>query len=251
MAFLELEIFSWKLQHRERVNVIMPQGQELAGVKFDGKKPKLLFLLHGLSDNHSMWARYTQLERFALQHNVCIVMPSGGRSFYTDMKYGGKYYSYIAKELPQIIANMFNISDKREDHAIAGLSMGGYGALKIGMRECDYFGYAAGVSSVADILEGEKHFPSDMVNVFGEDMNVCDEDDLFKLAEKTNSNPNKPKIYMAVGKSDFLYDANIRLRDKFNTLDFDYTYEEAEGAHTWEFWNEYVQHVLSWFDKND
>ncbi len=251
MAFLEIEIFSWQLEHRERVNVIMPQGKELAGIGSENRKPKLLFLLHGLSDNHSMWARYTQLERFALAHNVCIVMPSGGRSFYTDMKYGGKYYSYIAKELPGIIETMFNISNIREDHAIAGLSMGGYGALKIGMRECDYFGYAAGVSSVADIYEGKKHFPADMVNVFGEELNILDNDDLFKLAEKTDLNPYKPKIYMAVGKSDFLYDANKRLRDKFSSLDFDYTYEEDEGNHNWEFWNEYIQHILNWFDTKD
>lgn len=63
--------------------------------------------LHGLSDNYSIWARRTSIERYAQDRGICVVMPDGARSFYTDMKYGGKYYTYIAKELPQIIRSVF------------------------------------------------------------------------------------------------------------------------------------------------
>ncbi len=253
MAFLELNIYSESLGTQQQVYVVMPQKNNRGEIGTNNceneKFFKSLYLLHGLSDNHSIWLRRTSIERYAQNYGLCVIMPFGDRSFYTDMKHGAKYYTYIAKELPMIINEMLNVSDKREDKAIAGLSMGGYGALKIGLRECDSFYAAAGLSSVADINEGKTRFTDDMKNVFGEDMIIPKEDDLLYLAEKCNTNTNKPKIFMGVGMEDFLYEENQRLRDKFNTLDFDYTYRESKGAHSWEFWDEYIQYVIEWMYK--
>lgn len=81
-------------------------------------------MAHGLSDDHSIWLRRTSIERYAAQYGICVVMPCGDKSFYTDMKYGNRYYTYFAKELPGIVREFFHVSDKREDNYIAGLSMG-------------------------------------------------------------------------------------------------------------------------------
>lgn len=247
MAFIELNIYSQSLGTQQQVYVIIPQG-EIGTKNSDNKYSgyKSLYLLHGLSDNHTTWLRRTSIERYAQEYGLCVIMPFGDKSFYTDMKHGGAYYTYIAKELPLIISEMFNVSDKREDHYIAGISMGGYGALKIGMRECDSFSAAAGLSSVADIKESVSFFEQVTKDIFGKNMEVPSEDDLFCIAEECDNNPNKPRIYMGVGTEDFLYESNKRLKEKFDTLNFDYTYRESSGSHNWGFWDEYIQYVIKW-----
>lgn len=250
MAFCQLNLFSEALRVQTTVNVIVPQQSTSGeiGVENNAKseKYKCLYLLHGLSDDHTIWMRRTSIERYAQKYGICVVMPFGGRSFYTDMKHGGKYYTYIAKELPHLMQEFFNISPKREDNFIAGLSMGGYGAIKTALKECDSFCAAAGISSVADI-KGTVHLFEDALHpVFGEGLEVPESEDLFALAQKQKNNPLKPRIYMGVGTEDFLYEGNRKLKEKFESLDYDYTYKESEGTHSWEFWDEYIQYVLKW-----
>ena len=253
MALSELSIFSESLGMQTTVYVIIPQksNQGEIGVAQNSNedKYKCLYLLHGLSDNHSIWLRRTSIERYAQEYGICVIMPAAGRSFYTDMKYGEKYYTYIAKELPEIIRGIFNVSDRREDNFIAGLSMGGYGALKIALRECEHFSAAAGLSSVADIIGLSQTFHDVLVPVWGENIEIPPEDDLFYLAEKCNSNPLKPRIFIGEGTEDFMYKENIKLKEHFDKLDYDFTYRESAGTHSWEFWDEYIRYVLAWMFK--
>lgn len=250
MAFIELNIHSETLRTQQQIYVIIPQSSTNGeiGIKNKGVngKYKTLYLLHGLSDNHTTWLRRTSIERYAQEYGLCVVMPFGDRSFYTDMKHGGKYYTYISKELPKLMSEMFNVSDKREDRFIGGNSMGGYGALKIALKNPDVFGAAAGLSSVADIKDVLNRFNPDMLNIFGEELNVPDEDDLFYLVEKCNTNLQKPRIFMGIGTEDYLYDGNQRLRQKIEGLDFYYKYMESPGVHGWDFWDVYITHALKW-----
>lgn len=253
MALAELSFYSASLGTQQSVYVVIPQrdtsGEIGVETKVSLEKYKCLYLLHGLSDDYSIWLRRTSVERYANEYGICIVMPSADRSFYTDMKYGGKYFTYVSEELPRIIREFFNVSEKREDNFIAGLSMGGYGALKIGMKNCDTFSAAAGLSSVADIEVLKTRWPEDLVNIFGEDGKIPDDENLFKIAEKVNENIDKPRIFMGCGTEDFLYEDNTRLKEKFESLDFDYTYKESSGVHEWGFWDEYIQYVLEWMFK--
>lgn len=253
MALAELNFYSEALGMHTTVNVIIPQKSSSGeiGIKSDAKdeKYKCVYLLHGLSDNHSIWLRRTSIERYAQEYGICVVMPCADKSFYTDMKDGGKYYTYIAKELPRIIREFFNVSEKREDNFIAGNSMGGYGALKIGLRECDSFCACAGLSSVADIVGLTDTFRDVYIPIFGEELNIPDEENLFFLTQSNNNNPNKPKIYMGVGTEDYMYKENIKLKEHIESLDFDFTYRESSGTHCWEFWDEYIQYVLEWMLK--
>ncbi len=251
MAFLDLKFYSEALKMQTEVYVVIPQRSSVGEIGVDNNAKaesyKCLYLLHGLSDDHTIWLRRTSIERYATEYGICVVMPCGHRSFYTDMKYGGKYYTYIAKELPQIIREFLNVSDKRQDNYIAGLSMGGYGALKIGLREGHRFLAVAGLSTVADIRRAD--FDEAKIPVFGDQLQIPDEEDLFCLAGMHNEDALKPRIYMAVGTEDFMYEDNLRLKEVFQGLDYDYTYEEGPGLHNWAFWDEYIQHVLKWMFK--
>lgn len=249
MAFMNLKFYSEALGMQTEVYVVIPQRSTAGeiGVETNAKadKYKCLYLLHGLSDDHSIWLRRTSIERYASEYGICVVMPAAARSFYTDMKYGQKYYTYIAKELPKIIREFLNVSDKREDNYVAGLSMGGYGALKIALRECDSFCAGAGLSPAADISHIVKDKERSMP-IFGNVKKVPEDEDLFCLAKKQNNNPNKPRLYIGIGTEDFLYEGNVRFRKLMDELDYDFTYRESAGTHCWEFWDEYIQYVLKW-----
>lgn len=250
MALCEMHLFSEALGMQTTVYVVIPQRNTMGeiGVSGNGEanKYKCLYLLHGLSDDHSIWLRRTSIERYAQEYGICVVMPFGGRSFYTDMKYGEKYYTYIAEELPRLMSEFFPISNKREDNYIAGLSMGGYGALKVALKNGDRFYAAAGLSSAADIASVTAMFKDVLIPVFGESLVVPDDEDLVKLAKKHNNDPVKPRIYMGVGTEDFLYEGNQTLKETFQGLNYDFTYRESAGIHSWEFWDEYIQYVLKW-----
>ena len=250
MAFAQLKIFSEALRMATEVNVVIPQrstsGEIGTSNKEEQGKYKCLYLLHGLSDDQTIWMRRTSIERYATKHGIAVVMPRGDRSFYTDMKYGQKYYTYISSELPRIITDLFPISDKREDNVIGGLSMGGYGALKVALNNTDKYCRAIGLSSVADIRALYERFNDTLDFVFGGKENVRDEDDLFALASMNKDNPNKPDIYMAVGLSDFMYQENIKLRDHLIDTGYGLTYREGPGIHGWDFWDEYIQYALDW-----
>lgn len=249
MALAELKFFSESLGVNTTVNVVLPQKSVNGEIGTENGKSadklKCLYLLHGLSDDYSIWLRRTSIERYAQKYGICVVMPDGNRSFYTDMKYGGNYYTYIAKELPKIVKAYFNISGEKEDNYIAGLSMGGYGALKTALKENNYCA-AAGLSSVADIRAMAGRFKNDYTAIFGEDVVIPDNEDLFYLAKERNSDANKPRIFMAVGTEDFMYNDNVRLKNAFEALDYDYTYIEESGSHEWGFWDKHIQNVLKW-----
>lgn len=253
MAFAQLKFFSETLGIQTEVCVVIPQNSSVGEIGVASKaacdKYKCLYLLHGLSDDHTIWERRTSVERYAQEYGICVVMPNGDTSFYTDMKYGKKYYTYIAKELPGIIRQFFNVSDKREDNYIAGLSMGGYGALKIGMKECGAFCAAAGLSSVADMVNMRDEFKDVFIPIFGENREIPNSENLFHIAEKTSENPDKPRIFMGVGTDDFMYGDNVKLKEHFEKLGFDFTYKESKGTHDWRFWDEYIQYVLEWMFK--
>ncbi len=249
MALINIKFASEVLGRCTSIDVIIPQkstaGQIGIDSKAEGEKYKCLLLLHGLSDDGTIWARRTSIERYATEKGIAVIMPSADRSFYTNMKYGDRFYDFISEEVPRIAREFLPISDKREDNFVAGLSMGGYGALKIGLKNPDKYAACAGLSSVADVKEFMPSRPSQLMQcIFGTE--VPDEEDLFCLATECNKSLVKPRVYMGEGTEDFMYDANIRLKEHFETLDFDFTYRESAGTHCWEFWDEYIQYVLDW-----
>lgn len=248
MALIKLHMFSRALGMQTQVDVIIPQQDTYGEIGTNNvvkqEKYKTLYVLHGLSDDNTIWGRRTSIERYALEYGVCVVMPCGGRSFYTNQQNGELYYDFIAKELPARIGEFFNVSDKREDRFITGNSMGGYGALKIALKERATFGGGAGLSSVADIRM--ERFCDLLKGIVGEENYLSDDEDLFALTKKYANDEVKPRLYMACGTEDWLYADNVKLRDHIQHFDYDYTYEESAGGHEWAFWDTYIQRVLAW-----
>lgn len=249
MALISIKFFSEALGMQTEALVVMPQKGNYGEIGVNSNlKPgpyKCLYLLHGLSDDHTIWLRRTSIERYATYYGICVVMPRADRSFYSDMKYGLKYYTHIAKELPKVIREYLNISDKQEDNFIAGLSMGGYGALKIGLRECGSFAACAGLSPCGDI-KALAQFNDVYRPIFGDDLVVPPEDDLLCLCEANKDKPNRPRVYIGIGTEDFLYENVKPVREKLVECGYDFTYRESAGSHSWEFWDEYIQYVLKW-----
>ena len=250
MAFAELRIFSEALGMSTTVNVIIPQRSTLGEIGTEnrtiGGKYRCLYLLHGLSDDESIWMRRTSIERYASKYGIAVVMPRGDRSFYTDITGGEKYFTYISSELPKIITDLFPVSDKREDNVIGGLSMGGYGALKAALRKPERFSRAIALSPVADIRSFFDRAPATLGRVFGGKGEISAHDDLFLLAKALSLSLNRPSIYMATGLSDFMYEDIAKLRMHFSDLGYNLTYKEGDGAHSWDFWDEYIKHALAW-----
>ena len=251
--FCSLKFFSESLGMQTEVYVLLPQrGTEgqigVNGTVPDTEKFRCLYLLHGLSDDHTIWMRRTSIERYAEAYGIAVVMPCAAKSFYTDMKNGDAYYTFVAKELPARIRSTFNISGKREDNFVAGLSMGGYGALKIGLRECESFEACAALSPVTDIVLWSA---SDVMRpVFGEKGNVPDDDDIYKLVETRKNDPHRPRIFLACGKEDPIYRESLKMKERLEESGYGrYVYREGRGTHEWAFWDVYIQHALEFFFK--
>ncbi|WP_026486724.1 alpha/beta hydrolase [Caldanaerobius polysaccharolyticus] len=256
MALIHCDFFSEVLGVSTSMYVILPQATSnqigMKGRTVSSKHPTL-YLLHGLSDDHTIWLRRTSIERYVAPLGLAVVMPAVGRSFYTDMKNGYRYWTFISEELPALARSFFPLSDRREDNFVAGLSMGGYGAFKLALRCPDRYAAAASLSGVMDIVSHAKNasapmFAEEMYNIFGDPQSIEGSDnDLFYLAAKVaNSGGPKPKLYQCCGTEDFLYNENIAFRDYCKKLNLDITYEEGPGQHEWGFWDEYIQRVLKW-----
>jgi len=247
MALFHVDFFSDTLGMCEMADVIIPQ-------KHQGPY-KTLYLLHGMSDDHTMWQRRTSIERYADEAGIAVVMPTTKLGWYTDTTYGLKYFTYVAKELPKIMRGFFkDMSARREDNFVAGLSMGGYGALKVGLTCPEAFCKAASLSGAAMIAQsierGDTRHPMNDYwrGIFG-DKPLGTENDLVYMAKKTAKKKNRPGIYMWCGEQDFLYQDNVEYHRIIEELGYDVVFEHSPGDHQWKYWDERIQDVIAWMVK--
>lgn len=150
MAFIQMNIFSTSLMRTVPVNVILPVDKMIIpGMPARGDQPyKTLYLLHGILGNYVDWITGTNILRYAEENDMAVVMPSGDNANYIDHPAGMNYYgNFIGKELVDITRKMFPLSHQREDTYIGGLSMGGYGALRNGLKYHNTFGAVIALSS--------------------------------------------------------------------------------------------------------
>ncbi len=254
MAFIQCSFFSESLGVSTTIHVILPQVTQgqigmKGAAKVTGNWP-VLFLLHGMSDDHTIWMRRTSIERYVAPLPLAVVMPNGGRSFYVDMAHGYKYETFIAEELPRIVRSYFPVSDRREDTFIGGLSMGGYGAFRIAMTYPERYGAAFSLSGVMDVLNF-RHRPDRIVDAdlaFGDpDLAGQKKIDLFARAEDLARGPHRDlALYQCCGTKDVLYEGNVAFRGHAEKLGLRHTYEEELGDHEWGYWDKKIQNALAW-----
>lgn len=256
MALIECKFYSDVLGLSTSMTVILPQ-QTTTQIGMNnvsrGKLHPTLYLLHGLSDDDSIWLRRTSIERYVAEMGIAVVMPQVHRSFYTDMAEGGQYWTFISEELPALARSFFPLSAKREDNFVAGLSMGGYGAMKLGLRKPEDWAAAASLSGALDMashikkMEDESQRNKEFAQIFGQqDIDGTAEDLLHLLKEVDRSKGPKPLLYQCCGTEDFLYEDNLTFRDACGKTKLSLTYEEGPGEHEWGYWDTKIQDVLKW-----
>jgi putative tributyrin esterase len=257
MILNEVKFFSETLGMLSSMDVLFPK-RTLAETKTKrAPKYRTLYLLHGHSDDHTAWQRFTSIERYVEGLNLAVVMPAVHLSFYNDMAHGLKYWQFISEEVPALVHDMFPLSSARKDNFVAGLSMGGYGAFKMALTHPDRFAAAASLSGAVDIREvvrvsksdpgNTKAWLQEMRTVFGDLSTVPgSKHDLFTLAKRAAKGSVKPRLYQCCGTEDFLYEDNVRFRDAVRKLPLNLTYEEGPGEHNWAYWDKMIQRVLAW-----
>jgi S-formylglutathione hydrolase FrmB len=252
MALVHWHFYSASLGMQRTIDVVLPQSSSGIGVggRKQGGRIPVLYLLHGWSDDHTIWQRRTSIERYALDKGLAVIMPGTDLGFYSDMKYGYDFWQFFSKELPELVAEFFpRLSTRREDTFVAGLSMGGFGALKLGINCPERFAAAASLSGLTDPLwqyrEGRAN--ETWLNIFGsEDELKGGESDLhFKLEGLIASGKTMPRFYQTCGTEDFLYPINVEFRDKFKDR-IDLTYHEESGIHEWGYWDRNIKRIIDW-----
>jgi S-formylglutathione hydrolase FrmB len=263
MALIHCDFFSEVLGLSTSMDVILPQpssrppdgGPVAPGRSSLPPSPRqypTLYLLHGLSDDHTIWQRRTSVERYVAPLDLAVVMPAVGRSFYADTAFGHRYWTFVSEELPALARSFFPLSAARADTFVAGLSMGGYGAFKLALRCPEKFAAAASLSGALDMAgqakAAEKEWRTELEHVFGDlDALAGSDNDLLHLAAKiARSTGPRPALYQWCGAEDFLYQDNLKFRDHARRVGLALTYEEGLGAHEWSYWDRQIQRVLEW-----
>ena len=238
MAHLRCDFRSDAMGMNTSMTVILPEKTDLSQVP-------VVYLLHGLEDNCTGWARYTSVERYAREKNAALVMPEVQRSFYADMDKGISYFTFIHDELLEICRGFFGFSAKREKNYLMGLSMGGYGALLHGIENPDRYS-AIGALSPAVFskkdMESKKTKGPQWV-------------DLYAATEKAVAEGKKlPDLFLSIGDRDFLY-KNVQEYHKFVEPIWKsgrLRYDDLPGyEHEFAIWDLEINNFLDWIDRGD
>lgn len=223
--------------------------------KVKKEKFPVLYLLHGMSDDHTIWMRRTSIERYVAPLGIAVIMPAVNKSFYLDMAQGDRYGEFISQELPAIAHSFFPLSEKREETFVAGLSMGGYGAFLLALSNPKKFAAAASLSgalNIAGIAERNEVARKDFYErVFGPIDKIPGSDiDLMHLAAKLAKKGGPlPRLYQCCGTEDFLYADNLKFKAHIKKLPYEYKYEEGPGEHEWGYWDTNIQKAIKWMLK--
>ena len=204
-----------------------------------------LYLLHGLSDDHTVWLRRTRLEAHVADRPLIVVMPDGGRGFYTDHHDGGpQWATHVGVELPTVVERILPAIPTRDGRFLSGLSMGGYGALRVALGYPDRF--ASAVSHSGAVLGPRRRNdvpPSaEYRAIVGPGSGLAGTDnDLALLAATAKDGGLLPRLRMDCGTDDFLLDDNRALNRQLVDAGIDHQYQEFPGGHTWDYWDEHVR----------
>jgi len=249
MALIHIDHVPETVKVNLPLNVILPDPGKMGDMLV--AKRKVLYLLHGLSDDASAWQRYSSIETVAAGYGLVVVMPSVGRSFYIDQPNGQKYFSYLTEELPHYLVDVFGLAPRREDTLIAGVSMGGYGAFKAALLRPELYAAAASFSGVLSlaILQTMPDDPrrEEFAFLFG---------DLEKLAgsehepavwlQRAAQNPSLlPRLFIAVSRQEDIYPLSGMFHAACQSLGVQADYHEEDGGHDWFFWDGQIRRFLA------
>jgi len=230
--------------------IILPDPGKIGDMPLSRRK--VLYLLHGLSDDGSAWQRYTSIETLAAAYGLVVVMPSAGRSFYTDQSNGQKYFTYLTEELPHYLADVFNLKPSREDTFIAGNSMGGYGAIKAALLHPELYSAAASLSGVLTLavlalIPDSDPRKAEFAQLFGglDNLTGGEHDPAVWLERAAKDPACLPSLFISVSRQEDIYPLSGMFHTACQALGVKSEYHEQDGAHDWFFWDGQIRLFLT------
>ncbi len=249
MALLRCDFFSDVLGLSTSMTVVLPQRTSGAQIGMPSTATvaaaPVLYLLHGLSDDDTTWLRRTSIERYVAPLGLAVVMPAVHRSFYTDEAKGLPFWTFLSQELPALVDSFFKVSTRREDTFVAGLSMGGYGALKWALRQPERFAAAASLSGALDVAKRQHRGHPDFDRIAGDRELAGSDDDLFALLDKTDA-PAAPRLWVSCGADDVLLPDSQRFVERATERGLQVSSDVVPGNHEWSVWDREIVRVLDW-----
>ena len=256
MALIQMNCFSCALARTVPVHVILPSDKVDSHTHRYVRRArpfKTLYLLHGMFGNYSDWVVNTRVQRWAEERDLAVVMPSGDNMYYVDSLLPfNDYGSFVGEELPALMRATFPLSDRREDTFVAGLSMGGFGALRNGWKYADTFGCIAALSSAITVLDPSVPPIAGDKAVFGDLATAAETDKNHQVAyaqlraRVATGQAQMPALYLACGTDDPFIASTRALRDQLAADGVDLTYDEMPGGHDWDFWAAQIKKVIDW-----
>ncbi|MBO0443343.1 alpha/beta hydrolase [Vagococcus fluvialis] len=257
MALIEVNMMSQKLLRPVTFTAIIPADKWTEEGNIKEQTFKTLYLLHGGFGNHLDYITGTRIARWAEDNNLAVIMPAGENRFYVDKPEQGEYYgAFVAEELVDVTRRMFPLSRKREDTFIAGLSMGGYGALVNGLKYHERFSWIGTFSPALlneIILLGEPENniielwkPGFYEHALGslDTLLNSDKDYYYLMSQLIKHEEKIPNIFMAIGTEDFLLEPTRKYYQFLIENEIPVTYKEEPGSHNWEYWDKILADFL-------
>lgn len=242
MAVSFIDLRSDELKMNTTVTVCFPDPGRMNDTPISERQ--VLWLLHGLGDDSTAWLRYSQVDFYPMQKDMIVVMPSGNRSMYCDNVYGQNFFSYITRELPQYLHNVFGISMDREKNFIAGFSMGGMGAVKAALTYPENYKAVGSFCGVLDLAPLALVLNDEMKNDFAFLLTEIDNVENSKNNPSALLDPEKDKdlgIYVACGFQDDLLIPNYAFIEHAKELGVEVESVFEDGMHEWSFVNRHIK----------
>jgi putative tributyrin esterase len=249
MALIHVDHVPETVKSNLPLNIIVPEPGMMQGVPV--RERKVLYLLHGLSDDASAWQRYSSIETYARLYGLVVVMPSSGRSFSIDQPNGQAFFSYLVDELPRYLEEVFGIVPKRENTLIAGVSMGGYGAMKAALLHPERYSIAASFSGVLSLaimaMMPDDPRRAEFAQLFGdlEKLPGSEHDPAVWLQRAVEAHATLPKLFIACARQEDVYPLSVMFTESCRSRGVEVDYHEEDGQHDWLFWDKQIQRFLA------
>jgi S-formylglutathione hydrolase FrmB len=249
MAFARINYHSRSLQKASSVSIVFPDDPAIS------RPWSTFYLLHGLSDDDTIWMRRTSIERYVEGLPLVVVMPDGGRGWYTSASVGFAYEDDLIKDVVGLVDRTFPVRAERAGRAIGGLSMGGYGAVKLGLKHHGLFASVNSHSGAVGIMQDDwsknpnlKDLAFELERIFGKSPRGGPEDP-FGIIERMDHGVI-PALRIDCGKDDFLIEQNRSFHRKLESMKVSHEYAEFPGEHNWSYWDLHVQEAIAFHVRN-
>lgn len=256
MSWAEVHWKSEVLEKETTMQVLLPQV---------GTPPyATLYLLHSLKDDSYGWIRKTRLESHVRQLPLIVVMPDGYRGFFTDNNDGPAYARHVGQEVVDFVERTFHARPDRGSRAIGGASMGGYGALRVGLsfsdRFCSIHSHSGSLDRSVEfklnptdrsavIQHRSDAFIAEMRRIFGENPNGTPHD-LLRLATEAKTRGLLPRLWIDCGTEDYLMPGTRAFHQDLEAAGVPHTFHEFRGAHDWNYCNAHITEALAFHAEN-